>query len=525
MDRGPVRCGLGGLLVLLALAPPVAAQQAAPAKRPATVQFAVQAFDIEGENPLGEGAQAALKPYLGEHSGLDGLVAAADALEGALAGAGYAFHRVSLPPQSLTRGRVKLQIVNFTVGKVEVKGQQHFSAENILASLPGLQSGQTPQPLDLALQLRAANEHPNKKIQTAFRESDTPATVDVDLKVQDSRPWNAYASLANTGSSQTGNTRLTLGATHSNLWDRDHALTLTYTTAPGRYDKVKQIGVNYAVPVYSEAAKVSVLYSKSTVNSGKVADFFDVAGQGVVKGLRIDKKLPSPDTAYAHGLQFSLDDKFFNNDVTFAGVPIVPDVRSRPWGLRYDGEYRTQEAQFNFHADYFRNIRSGRLNDDASYAASRGGARSDWESVKYGASLNYNLDDGWLLRGLLEGQWAHDPLIGGEQISAGGESRGRGYDAGVIAGDSGRYYSLELWAPPVAGGWRFLGFLDGGRVSVEDPVAGQNRTESIASAGAGLRWSYGQHLSLRADYGKAMQAAGANPKGHQMVHFNVMLRY
>jgi hemolysin activation/secretion protein len=525
MDRGLVWSWVSGLLALVALALPVAAQQAAPAKGQTPVKFAVQAFDIGGENPLGDGAQDALKPYLGEHAGLDGLVAAADALEGALAAAGYAFHRVSLPPQSLTGGRVKLQIVNFKVGKIEVKGQQHFSEENIRDSLPGLQSGQTPEPLTLALQLRAANEHPNKKVQTSFKESETPATVDVDLKVQDSRPWTAYTSLANTGSSQTGSTRITLGATHANLWDRDHALTLTYTTAPGRYDQVKQLGVNYAVPVYSESAKVSVLYSKSTVNSGRVADLFDVAGQGVVKGLRIDKKLPSPDTAYNHGLQFSLDDKFFNNDVTFAGVPIVPDVRSRPWGLRYDGEYKTQAAQFGFHVDYLRNTAAGRLNDDASYAASRGGARSDWESAKYGASLNYNLEDGWLLRGLLEGQWAHDPLIGGEQISAGGESRGRGYDAGVIAGDSGHYYSLELWAPPFEGGWRLLGFVDGGQMSVEDPVAGQNSKESIASAGAGLRWSYGQHLSLRADYGKALQAAGANPKGHQMVHFNVMLRY
>jgi len=75
-----------------------------------------------GDNPLGDRAQELLRPYLGEQSGLEGLSAAADALEQALIEAGYSFHRVSLPPQSLDSGQVELRVVAFALGQIAIEG-------------------------------------------------------------------------------------------------------------------------------------------------------------------------------------------------------------------------------------------------------------------------------------------------------------------------------------------------------------------------------------------------------------------
>ena len=84
------------------------------------VRFEVERFEVEGDNPLSEvRTQEVLAPFTGMHAGVDGLLAAADALEQAIQDAGVAFQRVVLPPQSLQDGRVVLRVTVFRVERVE----------------------------------------------------------------------------------------------------------------------------------------------------------------------------------------------------------------------------------------------------------------------------------------------------------------------------------------------------------------------------------------------------------------------
>ena len=86
--------------------------------------------------------------------------AAAAELQNAMAKAGYSFHRVILPPQTLEQGRVKLEVVEFKVANIDVTGNHYFSPENIKSSLPRLISGKTPDTSELSRELIIANEHP-----------------------------------------------------------------------------------------------------------------------------------------------------------------------------------------------------------------------------------------------------------------------------------------------------------------------------------------------------------------------------
>jgi len=92
------------------------------------VIFNVSSFEITGDNPIGDKAFKVLQPFVGEQSGLEGLSAAADALERAIISAGFSFHRVSLPPQQLTSGTVEFQVVSFLLV------QSIFRVMNILMS-------------------------------------------------------------------------------------------------------------------------------------------------------------------------------------------------------------------------------------------------------------------------------------------------------------------------------------------------------------------------------------------------------
>lgn len=73
------------VLMLLSVSPQGLAQARTP-----EVQFAVSRFVVNGDNPLSaEQTTALLSQYTGEYSGLDGLLAAADELQRALAQHGH----------------------------------------------------------------------------------------------------------------------------------------------------------------------------------------------------------------------------------------------------------------------------------------------------------------------------------------------------------------------------------------------------------------------------------------------------
>ena len=74
--------------------------------------------------------------------------------------------------------------------------------------------------------------------------------VDVNVRVKDDKPWRLVGTLDNTGTSDTGYLRLGIGYQHSNLFDRDHTLSLQYITSPSNLDQVSIYGVGYRVPYY-----------------------------------------------------------------------------------------------------------------------------------------------------------------------------------------------------------------------------------------------------------------------------------
>ena len=141
-------------LALAAIAHPAHAQISSPP--PAEASFTVSGYAVEGDNPLGEAqTQAALAPFVGQHVGIERLQQAATALETLLRENGYGFYRVVLPPQDIG-GVIRLQMFRFTVGTVEIKGNQFFSNDNILRSLPQLATGSSPNTNALARDLALA---------------------------------------------------------------------------------------------------------------------------------------------------------------------------------------------------------------------------------------------------------------------------------------------------------------------------------------------------------------------------------
>ncbi len=499
------------------------AQEATP-----VVRFEVERFVVEGDNPLSEAqTRAVLDPFTGEHAGVDGLLAAADALERAIRDAGVAFQSVVLPPQSLQDGEVVLRVAVFRVMGVEVRGAQHHSEANVRRSVPALREGETPDTGAIARDLAVANRQPWKTTALTFRESGTDAEgLDAVLEVEDRAPRLFWSGLNNTGNASTGQWRWSLGGSAGNLFDRDHTLDASFTTSPGHAGQVRQWGVGYGLPVYGLGGTLSGYYVRSDVDTGRVLDTFDVSGAGKFGGVLYTQELERRGRL-SHRLSAGIDDRHFDNEVVFAGVDLGQDVRSRPVSLRYAAEYAGGDWGLDLHLQYARNLESGGDNDDDAYGSNRPGAEAGWDTFRGGATFSSSLPARWAVRGVFEGQYANEALIPGERFGLGGIDSVRGFSEREISGDDGFRASLELWPPAVPGaGPRFLIFTDVGRVRFKSapPTPDTPRNDTIAGIGAGVRWNWKEHVALQLDVGVVVEGTPAREHGARG-HLNVLVRY
>ena len=204
-------------------------------EEPPQVRFVVKNFVVSGDNPLSESeTQSALNEFTGDHSGLEGLQAAADSLENVLREQGHAFYRVNLIPQELKDGTIEFKVTEFKVEKIIVEGNEHYSRNNILNSAPTLKKNQTPNTNILSRAINMANTQPSKNIKLQFAESETGGAINAKLIVEDDDPDFFFVGVNNTGNEETGELRLTGGYLFTNLFDADHNLSMSLHHVTGR---------------------------------------------------------------------------------------------------------------------------------------------------------------------------------------------------------------------------------------------------------------------------------------------------
>lgn len=497
----------------------------------------VKRFVVEGDNPLSAAeTDALLAPHLGQHKSLATIEAAATALEDAIRGRGQSFHRVIVPAQRPASGELKLQILSFPLNEVSVTGNQHFSRENILRAVPALVPGKAPDIRELGRQLTLASEHPAKRVTLSIKESPKPDHLDAELKVQDVPASQTFIGLTghgrdfdNTVNRNTGYTRLTIGHQQSNLFDRDHALTLAYTTSPDHSDLVTQYGVFYWLPLYGYHTSLSAYWTKSDVDSGTVGfggESFAVSGRGEFLGLRATYALPRI-AELAHSLAIAYDRKVFEEKVGFAGAPLpVTSVGSQPLSVRYTARTEQARSGIGGNIEYARNVSGSSANDAASYAMKREGAELRWEAWRWGVDANHALGAGWSVAGRLRGQYTNDALIPGEQFGLGGTGSVRGLRDRESTGDRGYTLNLELTAPPVFGGIVPFAFHDLGHRKHVTPVPGTATKDGASSIGAGVRWHWSKGLDVNVTYANVLNSvANGTPRGYDRVDFSLFYRF
>jgi hemolysin activation/secretion protein len=515
-------------LVALVLIGNATAQDVAPSPK-----FAIQSFEVVGDSVLGADLiQKLVAPYTGKDKDFADVQRALEALEGAYRDRGYGVIQVALPEQDITKGVVRFNIIQPKIGKVVVEGNEHFSKENVRRALPSVKEGETPNSNDIARNLQLAAEHPIKQTNVLLRSGATEGIVDVNVRVTDDRPWRLVGTLDNSGTGDTGYWRLGVGYQHTNLFDRDHTLSMQYITSPTDLDQVSIYGVGYRIPYYHLNSSLDLFGGYSDVDSGTVAGLFAVSGKGSIYGARWNYYLPKWDDI-EQKLIVGLDYRAYKNNVTLSGVGFVPDITVRPISLGYSGLKRMTASEWAFNASLARNIPGAQDGSAADFQATRFGADPHYTILRYGTSFSHAFRNEWQGRIAFVGQYTKDLLVPGEQFGIGGVETVRGYLPREAANDRGYATQLEVYTPNFAAAtglddkWRtrLVGFYDFGDVSRNDPLPGESAGQYLASTGVGLRMSFGKTVSLRVDVAQILKAYGTRQTDEQRVNASLAIIY
>ncbi len=537
--------GAGGASVPAVPGTPQLQTKPAPAAAPAAPAasggptFEIRAFDIQGSTLIPkERFTPLLRPYLGLNKSFGDVQQALEAIEKLFVSAGYGSVQVLLPEQDLEDGTIEFKVVEPRIARVVVEGNQEYTEANVLASLPAVAVGVSPNSNVIAANLRLANESPGKATTVLLRAGSNDGEIDAVVKVTEDSVAKFNYAFDNTGTDVTGrgsagNFRHSLGATHANVLGRDHVLSGQVVTSPqenrdfraGISKDVLIIGASYRIPFYESGNMLDISAGYSNVNSGAVQNIFTVSGRGSVFGLRWTQNLARIGE-YDHRLIYAFDFRAYGNSVVplGGGNAIVPDITVKPISLTYSGTLRQAAAETTGYVGYSQNLPGGGNGGSGQWEAgttatgtgARAGGRPGYTLLRYGFSHYRSFANDWQARFNLVGQATKDRLIAPEQFGIGGANSVRGFVERQFSNDWGSFANFEVYTPDIASFLKFgnesklrvLVFHDYGHLVRNGQQATETERVSASSGGLGLRFTQGSNLSIKLD------AAWANRPAH-----------
>ncbi|MBI4808960.1 MAG: ShlB/FhaC/HecB family hemolysin secretion/activation protein [Nitrosomonadales bacterium] len=535
-------CLLVGLL--LAMSGSVFAEEAATSAVPATstmeksvpesspvLRFAIDRFVVEGSSLLTQADfDKVVAPFVGKEKDFADVQHALEAVEEFYAERGYSAVRVLLPEQELEAGTVRFQVIESRFGKVVVKENRFVSAANVLSALPSVRSGGVPSAKNTARELKLANENPARQLNVVLKAGEKDDLVDASVLVADSEPGMWTTTFDNSGSIETGRTRLGISYRHANLFDADHVGQIQMQISPQHTDRVKVFGGNYKAPLYQYGHSVDLFAGYSNINS-LVGGLSNFQGGGLMFGTRYNVPLERWGT-FDPRVTFGFDWRKFSR-IELTNPPpttLYNEIVVTPLSLAYSSQGKLGHGDANYNASYTLNIPmtgKGKSADFADYdQVNHSSPTPRYKVLRYGAGYFTAFKNDWQFRVSFSGQHSSDILIQGEQMRLGGADGVRGFSEGSETGEKGARLNIEGYLPAFEAGdgkLRALVFWDSGMVKSQ----GGSSSTTINAAGIGFRSAYTRHYSLRLDAGRIMKA-GNDPqqlKGDWRLHASLQATF
>ena len=202
-------------------------------------RFAVNKYLVMGNSVLPPEAIARaitnVDGAFGTNTSFEGIRAAMIELQKAYRERGYVTVSVGLPQQKLTNATVKVKVTEGRLAAINVTGNRYFSSNNVMRSLPSLQTNTLLNSHVLQRELDNANASRDRQIYPVIGPGPEPDTSELTLKVKDQLPLHARLEVNNQATPNTPDLRANFSAQYDNLWDLEHQVGIQYNFTPDQF--------------------------------------------------------------------------------------------------------------------------------------------------------------------------------------------------------------------------------------------------------------------------------------------------
>ncbi|WP_410052959.1 ShlB/FhaC/HecB family hemolysin secretion/activation protein [Bradyrhizobium sp. SZCCHNS1054] len=464
--------------------------------------FVLRGVVLHGAATLGrDQLAAAYQPYLGKPVSQDDLAAIAAAITGQYRAAGFHLSRAIVPPQDITGGRVRVEVIEGSITEVSLKGAgaEEFGVRPLLDPVLAEQPSRLST---LERQLLLINSRGGVRIADSALEEIGGTTGRFRL-VLELKTWHVYGfvGLDNLGSSTVGPWQSYATAAFNSYLLPGDTLAVNLSTTPGDPRQLSFGRLSYDAPVGTDGARVgaSALYSevrpgdiRRIYNDDTTTETFEVHGSIAPIQSQQSSLILTAAVAFSNVSERDVFGTIYQDRIRF--LTLTSDYR---WGDRFGGDsYLT--VSYRQGLDILGATPSG------DPMASRDGASPSFSVLNAWFTRYQTLSDAWSIKIAGAGQLASGPLYNSQQFYLGGFAFGRGYGSAEISGDNALAGTFELrfdqklnWA--YLSGYQLYSFADAGLVWNDGyrPSDGA----ALTSVGAGVRLTFPNEW--RADLGVA----------------------
>lgn len=446
---------------------------------------------------------------IGKQVSLAQVFALRDALTAKYRRDGYILSQVIVPPQKVADGVVHMQAVEGYVANVSIQGDAHDSRGLIADMAERIKAARPLTAKVLERYVLLMQDIPGNSVRTVLRPAGNElGAADLDLVVTH-RTVTGYAALDDRGSRAIGPLQGQVGIDLNSLFGRDDRTALQFATV-SPVDELQYVALQHDEILTPEGTRLNLaaIYSHSKPR-GALASL-NPLGDSLSLHAGIDYPvIRSPSRTLRVGAAFTalnnrvdlLDTKFSDDKVRYLSLTASYDVADTLLGDSRPASTFIN-AELSQGLDILGATRTGSSN------LSVGNGHSDFTRLYADLIRNQSLFGPFGLGLAAAGQVATQPLLSAQRFGLGGSRFGRGYEPSEILGDNALAGSIEARYSLPAGNIfinpQLYVFYDIGKVWNIDPTVGQPKSQSLASAGPGLRFDLPHQVSADIELAKPL---------------------
>lgn len=411
---------------------------------------------------------------------------------------GYILTQIVVPPQTIENGTARLQVVEGYINQVRVEGESSAYASELINEYASQvrTDGRALSVAELERALLLINDLPGVNARAVLSPSTEVGAADLQIVIERDM-FEGIVSADNFGSRFLGPLQFTAAASLNSVMGWNERFTLQTVYAPEDSDlgyEMAYVGVEYEQPIFDMGTTVKAYYNLANTDPGYTLAQFDVKGRSENYGVTVShpfvRSRITNITARAN-LDFRDVDSSNNFSTT-----IKDRIRAARVGARFDFLDRIFGVAFNaLDVQYSHGLETFGARTEGAANTTRAAADPDFHKFEAELQRLQRMTKSVNLLLGLKGQYSNEALYSSEEFGIGGYNFGRGYDSSEIIGDSGFAGKVELqWNEPVHIGlfddYQVYSFFDAGRIFNEDPVTNSTKTDTLTSAGAGLRLDF-----------------------------------